>query len=262
MTPCSNMCTLLKLWDVISPANSSPQRLSWSWTLIPFPSKYRRPVLSRSDTFHWPSGTSFRDVLHSTKQVPRNDQHIRKSQGKTVTSLVTTSSTTDICVVCKTEKHPLYVCAKFKSLSHEEKTSILRSNGIWMNCLGGGHFKQQYKSSHKCKICQRQHHTLLHIEAQISHSPRTNVQPGTQTPTSVWSNAALKLQSNTLPMMCRVLITANDGSSAEARALLDNASSASFISERLVQSLSLVPVSRSQSQGFVDYPTKLRFSPS
>jgi hypothetical protein len=90
-----------------------------------------------------------------------------------------------------------------------------------------------------CKICQRQHHTLLHIEPQNSHPPRTSVQPGSQPPTSVSSNAAMKLQSNTLLMTCRVLITAPDGSSVEARALLDNASSASFISDRLVQSLSL-----------------------
>ncbi len=36
-----------------------------------------------------------------------------------------------------------------------------------------------------------------------------------------------------------ILVSAPDGSSVEARALLDNASSASFVSERLVQSLSL-----------------------
>ena len=180
-----------------------------------------------------------------TRKAPRNDQHIRKSQGRTVTSLATTSSTTDNnCVVCKAEKHPLYVCAKFKSLSHEEKISILRSNGICMNCLGGGHFKQQCKSSHKCKICQRPHHTLLHIETQNSPTPRTNAQQGSQTTTPMSSNAAMKLQSNTLLMTCRVLITAPDGSSVEARALLDNASSASFISERLVQSLSLPRVSQ------------------
>ena len=92
-----------------------------------------------------------------TKKVPQNDQHIRKWQGRAVASLATTSSTTDNnCVVCKTEKHPLYVCAKLKSFPHEEKISVLRSNSVCMNCLGGGHFKQQCKSSHECKS-----HTIL-----------------------------------------------------------------------------------------------------
>ena len=49
----------------------------------------------------------------------------------------------------------------------------------------------------------------------------------------------MKLKSNALLMTCRVSVVTPDGSSVEARALLDNASSASFVSERLVQSLSL-----------------------
>ena len=40
-------------------------------------------------------------------------------------------------------------------------------------------------------------------------------------------------------MTCRVLVIAPGGSSMEVRALLDNGSSASFVSERLVQSLGL-----------------------
>ena len=40
-------------------------------------------------------------------------------------------------------------------------------------------------------------------------------------------------------MTCRVLVDAPDGSSVEARAILDSASSASFVSERLSQSLRL-----------------------
>ena len=58
------------------------------------------------------------------------------------------------------------------------------------------------------------------------------------------SNAAMRLKSNALLMTCCVLVVAPDGSSVEARALLDNASSASFVSERLVQSLSLPRVNQ------------------
>ena len=55
----------------------------------------------------------------------------------------------------------------------------------------------------------------------------------------VTSNTAVKLRSSSLLMTCRVLVDAPDGTPMEARALLDNASSASFISECLVQSLGL-----------------------
>lgn len=59
----------------------------------------------------------------------------------------------------------------------------------------------------------------------------------------VLANAAIRLRSSLLLMICRVLITAPNGLSMEAKALLDNASSASFVTQCFAQSLSL-PLSR------------------
>ncbi len=78
---------------------------------------------------------------------------------------------------------------------------------------------------HRCRTCQKPHHTLLHV------APKDN--------SKITSNTAAKLKSSSLLMTCRVLVSVRDGSSVEARALLDNASSASFVSERLAQSLHL-----------------------
>ena len=121
-------------------------------------------------------------------------------------------------------------------LPHDDKVSVLKTNNLCTNCLTGGHFKRQCKSIHKCKVCQKPHHTLLHVDQQNPARPA-----GSQPATPVSSNAAMKLKSNALLMTCHVSVIAPDGSSVEARALLDNASSASFVSERLVQSLSLPP---------------------
>ena len=44
------------------------------------------------------------------------------------------------CILCKTEKHPLYVRGKFKSLSHDEMVSTLKSRGFCLNCMRPGHF--------------------------------------------------------------------------------------------------------------------------
>ena len=53
-----------------------------------------------------------------------------------VTSFAASASDSDAnCVLCKTEKHPLYVCSKFKSLPHDKMVSTLRNNGHCMNCL-------------------------------------------------------------------------------------------------------------------------------
>ena len=140
------------------------------------------------------------------------------------------------CVLCKTEKHPLYACSRFKSLSHDKMVSTLKTNNLCMNCLRPGHFIKNCKSQHHCRKCQKPHHTLLHMEPR-TESP--NPPPSESSVQSVTSNAATGLISNSLLMTCRVLIDAPDGSSIEARAILDSASSVSFITERLVQTLCL-----------------------
>ena len=96
-----------------------------------------------------------------------------------------------------------------------------------------GHFLKQCKSLHCCQKCQRPHHTLLHRE---SSSNKSEAQPSLLV-NSVVSNAATGIKSNCLLMTCRVLIVAHDGSSVEARAIVDSASSASFVSERISQNL-------------------------
>ena len=160
--------------------------------------------------------------------------HKKRPPNRVTSFAASTNSSGNNCIICKTEKHPLYFCAKFKSLSNDDKFSVLKTNNLCSNCLTGGHFKRQCKSIHKCKVCQKPHHTLLQIDQQ-----NPTQLAGSQTATPVSSNAAMKLKSNALLMTCRVSVIAPDGSSVEARALLDNASSASFVSERLVQSLSL-----------------------
>ena len=126
-----------------------------------------------------------------------------------------------------TQKHPLYVCPKFKDKSHAEKLITLKSNNLCKNCSGGGHFAHNCRSLYKCKMCQRSHHTLLHME----NKPESELQ--------LSSNAAVRLKSSLLLMTCRVIVTVPSCAAIEARAFLDNEFSASFIKEHLAQSLKL-----------------------
>ena len=143
--------------------------------------------------------------------------------------------------MCKIDKHPLYVCSRFKSQPHDKMIAILRANDLCMNCLKSGHYVKQCKSLHRCQKCQKPHHTLLHVENKEPPPPppstATNVPDPTINPVHV--HATTGVTSNSLLMTCRILVDAPDGTSVEARALLDCASSASFISERLTQSLCL-----------------------
>ena len=86
-----------------------------------------------------------------------------------------TSNVTDhSCIICK-ERHPLYVCGQFKSLSRDRKLSVLRSNNLCLNCLGPGHFARNCRSSNRCQKCQRLHHTLLHQSQEAAVSLQQSV---------------------------------------------------------------------------------------
>ena len=125
----------------------------------------------------------------------------------------------------------MYACTKFKLMSHRKKLSTLKSNDL---CMDQGILSVVKISSH---MPQELHHTLLHVNNQNKNPPfSTLVNPAEK---SVVSNAPVGLKSNSLLMTCHVLVSAPDGSSVEARVILDSASSASFVSECLAQSFSL-----------------------
>ena len=159
------------------------------------------------------------------------------------------------CLVCEADKHPLYACPKFKAMPHETKLSTLKAHNLCSNCLGSGHYWKKCNSIHKCKVCQKPHHTLLHLDQRsIPAAPATvttparsanhqdgtrvdppNVSPNPNNNNSILSAAAVGMKHNSLLMTCLVRVKSPDGSHAVARALLDSASSATFISERLAQ---------------------------
>ena len=100
-------------------------------------------------------------------------------------------------------------------MSHEDKASVLRTN---MNCPGTNHFVKQSKSAHKCKVCRKLHHTLLHVDGACGRDSTSGTQtlnpaaPVFPTPSSINStpaevtlehvtivtNTAIKLGANNL----------------------------------------------------------------
>ena len=117
-------------------------------------------------------------------------------------------------------------------MTHDEKRVVVKSNCLCINCMRPGHFVKNCKSLHKCHVCQKPHHTLLHVEKTDSPSD----------PSSVIVSSNTKIRANALLMTCYVKVK-----SVNARALLDSASSASFITERLSRALNL-PRSRQKTR--------------
>ena len=184
------------------------------------------------------------EMSTSTKGYTKSDPHRKPSSSpKSVTSFAANhDSSFSPCPLCKTERHPLYSCTKFQSLPHDKKIATVKVNNICMNCLRKGHFLAECKSLHRCRKCQNPHHTLLHIEQHKDRPPQsTTLAPTRSTGSEVSANATTAiLKSCTLLMTCQVMIIPPHGSPLKVRALLDSGSSASFVSERLVQALRLV----------------------
>ena len=97
--------------------------------------------------------------------------HVSKDHlGKRVPSHAATNAASMNCVVCKSEKYPLYACSKVKSLGHDDMMSTIKSNSLCVNCLHPGRHAKDCKSCHHCRHWQRPHHTLLHFKPKGSIS--------------------------------------------------------------------------------------------
>ena len=165
----------------------------------------------------------------------------KKRSSKPFTSLnVNVSPSDTTCVSCGKENHPLYLCNKFRSLPHSSKMELIRAKSYCLNCLRPGHFAKKCKSLSHCKRCQRPHHTLLHSDGREREAERKQDPPADNSAETTATSPTLhvSVQSNILLMTCQVMVSSPQGM-VKARALLDTGSSASFISERLAQSLHL-----------------------
>ncbi len=164
---------------------------------------------------------------------------------RAVTSFATNASKpVTNCVFCKSEKHPLYACPRFKSLPHDKMIATIRSNGLCLNCLKPGHLSKQCSSLNRCRKCQKPHHTLIHTEVKESAPTEQQSLVSTIRPV-IATNPQAGSTSSTLLVTCQVLINSTDGTCMKAHALLDSASSTSFVSEGLAQALRLPRSSQS-----------------
>ena len=187
-----------------------------------------------------------------------DDNHIKKSNvvmankkytsPKTVTIYLNTSFTAGKCQLCRGERHPLYVCPKFKSMTVAERRSSAAARNACFNCLRSGHRPAQCMSSNRYRHCQKPHNTLLHVHQEQSEPPKGTVTQPTPNasaePQQVVTSTAVSPKTGPLLMTCQILVTARDATSVEARALLDPGAQSSFVTERIAGLLRLPKTKR------------------
>ncbi|KAJ8722082.1 hypothetical protein PYW08_004484 [Mythimna loreyi] len=149
------------------------------------------------------------------------------------------------CPLCS-QAHTLYKCESFRNLSIENRIQKVNEYNVCFNCLRLGHSANKCRFSH-CKYCKIKHNTLLHLE---SSEPKQTLNPLPSalpfaSPSSsnvVLSANALQLATSAHVLLSTALVTVADvtGKKYTARLLLDNGSTANFITQSLSEKLGLL----------------------
>ncbi|XP_049302953.1 uncharacterized protein LOC125776112 [Bactrocera dorsalis] len=138
------------------------------------------------------------------------------------------------CSYCNRD-HKIYVCSQFSQLDSKDKLTAIKKLGACINCLSKGHILANCHSTSSCRICQRRHHTLLH--ENFTNQPATLNALSNEQRLNVTAHYA----ANRVILLATAEIMVQDytGRWQPARALLDNGSHASFVTEACVQRLRL-----------------------
>ncbi|XP_073811867.1 uncharacterized protein [Musca autumnalis] len=189
------------------------------------------------------------DCLQDIKG-PESIHKLNSKQVKTHFTKSTVSSKM-MCVLCPKLQHSLRECPKFKILSTDKRLSVVRKYGQCWNCLSTGHSVKECNSPHRCNICKGTHHTLIHrpkVLAQktnVPQAPLETAQPQSTSQivqsTSTGANRQVfhVSQNRNILLGTAIVNILHQGVSYPVRALIDPASEASFITERLLNRLKL-----------------------
>lgn len=215
------------------------------------------PTITQFQTF-------FNNRVRTLEILTSNEAIAKPSTGSipkaSKSAFFTAKSTQRRCSFCKGE-HLIYSCFTFAALSGDDRASFVKSAKLCVNCLSPGHSLNLCRSKYNCSLCGRLHHKLLHVcfaDSKLSENSRpaprveVEIKPSTSMPhthqtrtyTSVFEKTAQNCLGNVAYLAtARVALCGRDRRYLNVRALLDQASESTFISEDVVRALHL-PIER------------------
>ncbi|XP_076299352.1 uncharacterized protein LOC143218193 [Lasioglossum baleicum] len=165
------------------------------------------------------------------------------------TSLHGSAAAKSPCALCNAN-HPLGQCASFKSKSAAQRFEFAKKTNRCINCLSPHHPTSKCTSRYNCSTCKKRHHTLLHFNDPTASLNGTASSHGAASPTDhddsvVTSQLAscsvprITAKQQVLLATARVELRSPSGRTEKIRALIDQGSVISLISENLTQRLRL-----------------------
>ena len=200
----------------------------------------------------------------------------KSTRSQKVNSATASASSVTLCPVCK-GPHFINKCTLFIQKTPTQRLETVKQAKRCVNCLSAKHAVQSCPSKYSCRSCQKKHHSMLHVESSPTATetalPTASISKSeinTENVTSLFSTSKLQSRSSVLRATARVKIGSPSGRTIIARALLDQGSEITFITEQIVQTLKLrrlkLPISIS-AVGGVDagtcrYAAQIQLSPS
>ncbi|XP_065177331.1 uncharacterized protein LOC135807824 [Sycon ciliatum] len=176
----------------------------------------------------------------------RTGRDYRSEQPRT---LVTSSQPQSQCASCGGQ-HRAWQCVAFKALSPNKRWKLAKEKGLCYRCLDTGHSGQDCSWGRECGIggCTKVHHRLLHgLNKQASPPARSSSDSQQQqsaasaseedesrTTLSTASTATPAVAMRTVPVLLK-----HNGAELRVNALLDDASTNSYVSSHVASELGL-----------------------
>lgn len=212
-------------------------------TLTTFAEGRIQALKSMPTVRHKPPSTS-RTTLPTLPTASRTPTPLRT--GKVHHASTTTTSTG--CAQCR-GPHAFMYCPEVTALTPGQRRNLAGKLRLCYNCLRRGHQQGTCPSSRCCTRCQQRHHTILHEASSQTTLPNARLpspprgEPA-RVPASTEEVARVHLavpppSSPVALATAYVQIRSPSGQTMEVRALLDQGSDWSFLSEAVAQTLQL-----------------------
>lgn len=206
------------------------------------------------DTIEYPTYDALDQFLNSRVRaleamIPINESHEHSSDGsksrysspRSVQSHTGTQAPSEQCAICR-GNHFMVSCAIFNQKSPSQRFTLVKQLKRCINCLSARHGTKQCTSRYCCRVCQKKHHSMLHMN-EVDKKPESSQVDG-PSGSSENRDLACHCSSNTINVRPKVLLAtawvqvgSSSGRCQNVRALLDQGSEATFLSSSLARTL-------------------------
>lgn len=191
---------------------------------------------------------TFLDIQHrilETAETSPNDAEDEKSAS--ISELSASSNTTHTCALCD-GAHKIFHCETFIGQQTSERIKIINDLKMCEICLKSNHTSANCRSRYRCKKCDQPHNTLLHVgqatakDSPSKDDPLNGIGSNQSSCKHKKTRKAYLSKSNEVVLLATAIVRVRRRQGEREltiRALLDQGSQSTFITNKIAQQLKL-----------------------